>query len=241
VDPPPHRRRTSSRRFLRRIELSWSRHVLAPETRSHSERILSLTHRGPRGLLPSDKDEDGRRDGPRLKAPSQVLTRATRTPSVLHALNRRLRDSSLPRSPSLSRLRASSSSVHLLPTSDVSRGCSPRIVFRVRVRPATLVKIFWRSPRGIRATRALLQISRSFPERGSMANPARLVASAVRGVIWSALLVVVARFEGEICRSRRHAEGIYRSKKRAIASGVTCTSVIARVSCSLRTRGMVGS
>lgn len=49
----------------------------------------------PRGLLSPDKDEDGRRDGTRLKAPSQVLTRATRTMSVLHALAQRLRDFSL--------------------------------------------------------------------------------------------------------------------------------------------------
>lgn len=49
----------------------------------------------PQGLLSPGKDEDGRRDGTRLRAPSQVLTRATRTTSVLHALDRRLRDSSL--------------------------------------------------------------------------------------------------------------------------------------------------
>lgn len=49
----------------------------------------------PQGLLSPGKDEDGRRDGTRLKAPSQILTRATRTTSVLHALDRRLRDSSL--------------------------------------------------------------------------------------------------------------------------------------------------
>jgi hypothetical protein len=47
VDPPSHSRRTFSRRFFRRIELSWSRHdlLLAPEIRSHLERILFLTHR----------------------------------------------------------------------------------------------------------------------------------------------------------------------------------------------------
>lgn len=42
-------------------------------------------------LFSLDKDENGSRPGPRLKAPSQVLTRTTRMMSVLHASDQRLR------------------------------------------------------------------------------------------------------------------------------------------------------
>lgn len=89
----------------------------------------------PQGL--PGKDEAGRRDGTRLKAPSQVLTRATRTTSVLHALDRRLRDSA-PRSLFLAL-------VLLRPTfRTVSAGVPQDVVHLVRVCRA-FVKMFWRA------------------------------------------------------------------------------------------------
>lgn len=76
---------------------------------------------------PPGKDDDGRRDGPRLKAPSQVLTRATRTASVLHVGSAPARRSSLP----LRRLRS-----HRPPPP--STFCTPPSVRRP-VRPSDVV------------------------------------------------------------------------------------------------------
>lgn len=95
----------------------------------------------PQGLLSPGKDEDGRRDGTRLKAPSQVLTRATRTTSVRHALDRRLRVASSRRLPSSSRW---SSTFRTSPFPRL-RGCSPRRrAFLARVSRA-FAKMFWRA------------------------------------------------------------------------------------------------
>lgn len=103
----------------------------------------------PQGLLSPGKDEDGRRDGTRLKAPSQVLTRATRTTSVLHALNRRLRDSAL-RSLFLAL-------VLLCPTfRTVSAGVPQDVVYLVRFRKDVLA-------RRRLELRVRLRISLSFP------------------------------------------------------------------------------
>lgn len=100
-------------------------HVLLAATGPATGRILPSLRQE---LLSPGQDEDGRRDGTRLKASSQVLTRATRTTSV----GRRLRACATALFvPSSARW---SSSVHL---PHRLRGCSSR--------RRAFVKMLWRA------------------------------------------------------------------------------------------------